>query len=177
MGQLYLDRKIYSTAEKYFLRGCRIFHSLRNDHPDIAMCLHKLGVIKEALLDDDAALKYYLDSINIFKSNVEQERNVSLSFCLHNASLIYTKQKEFSVALDCMIEAVNTKIAFLGASHFETASSQHCLGTIYMELEDLDSALNHFKNALQTRVECFGTENLDVASTLYSLVQVHFGRD
>ena len=178
MGQLYLDQKIYDTAEKYFQRGHSIFREvLGHDHPDVATCTHKLGVIKDALLDYDGALDYYLQSIHIFKSNFGFDKNVSLAFCLHSASLIYSRQKEFSAALECMIEAVNMKTAILGANHSETAASQHTLGTIYMELDDLEAASNHFKDALQARVECFGTENLEVASTLHCLGQVHFLRD
>ena len=178
MGQLYLDQKQYMTADRYFQRGRRIFNDiLGNDHPDIAMCVHKLGVIKEALSDDDGALDYYLQSINIFKSNIDYEKNVNLAFSLHNATLIYMKQREFMTALDHMIEAVDIKVATLGTSHSETAASQHFLGTIYIELGDLEAALNHFKDALQARVQCFGTENIEVAGTLYCLGQVHFKRD
>lgn len=164
--------------EHYFQRGLRIFRvKMEKDHPDIAMCIHKLGVIKEALSKDERALDYYLQSVYVFKNIGASEKNVTLAFSLHNAALIYTRQKEFITALDCMTEALDTKTAALGATHSETAASQHYLGTIYLELEDSEAALFHFKGALKIRVECFGTENLDVAVTLYGLAMAHFMRD
>ena len=54
MGQLYVDQKLYPTAEKYCEQGLRIFQiNVEVNQLDIATCMHKLGVIKEALLDDE----------------------------------------------------------------------------------------------------------------------------
>lgn len=60
-SQIYLDREEYKTAEKYFRRGLRIFRvRMEHDHPDVAMCVYKLGVIRERLLDDEGK---YLEEI------------------------------------------------------------------------------------------------------------------
>lgn len=178
MGQLYLDQQLYTNAEEYFERGLRTFRTrMEDDHPDIAMCVHKLGVIREALLDDEGALDYYLQSTHLFKSSSASEMNITMAFSLHNAALIYIRRKELGTAVDCMIEALDVKMAAVGASHSETAASEHWLGTIQLELEDYEAAMLHLKNALKVRVECFGTENLDVARTLFGLGQVHFAMD
>jgi tetratricopeptide (TPR) repeat protein len=132
MGQLYVDQKLYNNAEKYCERGLRIFQiNVEVNQLDIAMCMHKLGVIKEALLDDESALEFYLQSIYIFKNNGGFKKNVTMACSLHNAVSVYLRQNIFTTALEYMTEAFHTKTASLGARHFETAASQHCLGIIY----------------------------------------------
>ena len=178
MGQLYVDQKLYPTAEKYCEQGLRIFQiNVEVNQLDIATCLHKLGVIKEALLDDESALECYLQSIHIFKSNGGFENNVTMACSLHNAGSVYLRGKKLTTALEFMTEAFHTKTASLGARHFETAASQHYLGIIYMELEDTETALCNLRDALNVRVECFGTEHLSVAGTMYCLGQTHYLRD
>ena len=175
-SQLYLDRKIYKSAEKYFDRGLRLFQERREpDQQDVAMCIYKLGVIREALNDDDGAVDYYLQSTDILKSN--GDKSITMAFSLHNTALIHVRQKDFAAALEFMKEALDTKMEVVGANHAETAASQHWLGTIHLELEDTDAAILGYKEALKVRVECFGTEHLDVAETLFGLGQVHFVRD
>jgi tetratricopeptide (TPR) repeat protein len=178
MGQLYVDQKLYTSAEKYCERGLRIFQiNAEVNQLDIATCMHKLGVIKEALSDDEGALEFYLQSINIFKNNGDFDKNVTMACSLHNAASVYLRRKIFRTALDFMTEAFHTKSASLGARHFETAASQHYLGIICMELEDTETALCHLRDALILRVECFGKEHRDVAGTLYGLGQAHYLRD
>jgi tetratricopeptide (TPR) repeat protein len=176
MGQLYVDQELYASAEKYCERGLRIFQDNVNvNQLDIATCMHKLGVIKEAILDDECALDFYLQSIYIFKTIGGLRKNVTMACSLHNAASIYSRQKNFRTALELMSEAYHT--ASVGARLFERASSQHCLGVIYMELEDTETALCHLRDALNARVECFGTEHRDVAGTLYAMGQAHYLRD
>ncbi|KAL7554545.1 hypothetical protein ACHAWF_018004, partial [Thalassiosira exigua] len=177
MGQIYLDQKRHNDAKKYFDRGLKIFQAnMEKDHPDIAMCIHKLGVIREALFDDEGALEYYHQSVDIFKSNSASKQSATLAYSLHNAALIYFRQTSFERALECMMEALDTKISVFGAMHPETAASHHWLGTIHLELDHSEAALCHFKDALKSRVENFGTEHIDVAGTLSGLGQVHFIR-
>jgi tetratricopeptide (TPR) repeat protein len=176
MGQLYADQELYASAEKYCERGLGIFRDNANvNQLDIATCMHKLGVIKEALLDDECALDYYLQNIQILRTIGGSRKNVTMACSLHNAASIYLRQKKTTTALDMMSEAYHT--ASLGAHLSETAASQHCLGVIYMELEDTETALCHLRDALDARVECFGTEQRDVAETLYVMGQAHYLRD
>lgn len=140
------------------------------------MCLHKLGIIKEALNDDSSALDYYLQCIHIFKKSRGFEKNVTMASSLHNAALIYMRQKDFHSALDCMTDAFNTKLSAYGLAHRGTASSQHFLGIIYLEIDDTESAQFHLTSALNTRRECPG-EQLEVARTLFGLGRTHFIRD
>lgn len=177
MGHLYLDQLLYSRAEKYFGQGLNILQNSRcaND-TDISMCLHKLGIVKEALFDDSSALDYYLQCIHIFKKSRGFEKNVTVASSLHNAALIYMRQKDFRSALDCMTDAFNTKLSAFGLAHRETALSQHFLGIIYLEIDDTESAQFHLTSALYTRRECPG-EQLEVARTLFGLGRTHFIRD
>jgi tetratricopeptide (TPR) repeat protein len=176
MGQLYFDQELYVIAEKYCERGLRIFQI--NDSVntiDIALCMHKLGAIKESLLKDECALDFYLQSIHIFKTIGGLRKNVTMACSLHNAASIYLRQKNFTSALDLMLEAFHA--AALGAHHFEMAASQHCLGVIYTELEDTETALFHLRGALKARIECVGTEHRDVAETMYAMGQAHYLKD
>ena len=138
--------------------------------------MHNLGVVKDALYDDESALDYYLQCIRIFK-NIISEKNVTFASSLHNAALIYLKRRDFHSALDCMTDAYNTKTSAFGSSHPETAASQHYLGVISLETEDAQSAHFHFINALKVRRECVGADSLDVAETLFGLGHSHFARD
>jgi tetratricopeptide (TPR) repeat protein len=178
MGQHYLDQKLYSRAEKYFGQGLKIFRNYRcEDDPDIGICLHKLGVIKEALFDDASALDYYLEAIHTFKNINVFVKHVTMASSLHNAALIYMRQRDFHSALDCMTEAFNTKSSAFGSHPRETSESQHFLGIIYLEMKDADSAHFHLTNALNARLECSGVDHLDVARTLFGLGHTHFTRD
>ena len=178
MGQLYFDQNLFTSADNYFKRGLKVFQvELEHDHPDIAMCMHRLGAIREALSDDKGALEHYLQTIHMFKSNGASKKNATLAFSLHSAALIYYRQGNFSTACEKALDALDAKIDVFGAHHFETASSHHWLGTILLELNDPDSSLAHYKDALKHRVEYFGTEHLDVAGTLYGLGATHFAKD
>lgn len=173
VGQLYLDKRMYSNSMRYFQEALRIFRStLHEDHPDIAVCMHNIGVIMESRSDDASSLKHYLEAIRIFKSSEASESNVTLAFSLHNSALIYARQQNFAVALQQMEEAFHAKSVALGANHSETALSQHWLGSIHLELGDAEAALANFKGALKIRVSCCGTENRDVAKTLFGLGEV-----
>lgn len=178
MGQLYFDQKLFTRAEKYCERGLRIFQiNAEVNQLDVATCMFKLGLIREALLDNEGALDAYLECIHIFKNNSSFEKNVTLACSLHNAASVYLKQEIYTKALDCMTEALNMKTACLGARHFETASSEHWLGIIYMKLGYSDNSRLHLGNALNARVECFGTEHHAVAETMYALAQAHYLRE
>ena len=178
VGQLYLSKKEHVIAQKFFEAGLAVFRrQLGKDHPDVAVCMHNIGIIKEAVSDDVTASDHYRESIHIFKNGDDAGSNTTLAFSLHNLSLIYVRQNEFEVALEYMSEAYEIKLRGLGADSPETATSQHWLGSIHSELGSYDDALTEFKGALKVRVTCFGTENCDVAKTLFGLGQVHFKVD
>lgn len=178
MGQLYIDQKLFTRAEKYCERGLRIFQiNAEVNQLDVATCMFKLGLIREALLDNEGALDAYLECIHIFKNNSSLKKNVTLACSLHNAASVYLKQEIYTKALDCMTEALNMKTACLGACHFETASSEHWLGIIYMKLGYSDNSRLHLGNALNARVECFGAEHHAVAETMYALALAHYLRE
>ena len=178
VGQLYLSKEQYVIAEQFFEEGLTIFHKeLGDGHPDAAVCMHNIGMIKEAMSDDVSASGHYQESIQILKSSVDADTNTTLAFSLHNLALIHVRRNEFEVALEYMIDAYEIKLHGLGADSPDTAASQHWLGNIYSELGNYDDALTEFKGALKVRVNCFGTENCDVAKTLFGLGQVHFQVD
>lgn len=175
MGQLHLSKKDHFVAERFFQEGLKVFRRQQGKaHPDVAVCMYNIGIIKEAMSDDVSARDHYRESIYIFKNGDDAGSNATLAFSLHNLSLLYLRQREFEVALEYMREAYEIKLQALGSESPETASSQHWLGTLYSELGSHDTALSEFKGALKVRVACFGTENCDVAKTLFGLGQVHF---
>lgn len=118
-----------------------IFRSL-NDTAEITGNLHNLAILYQRLLDEDQALKLYLE---VYDIENKRKNHFGISRTANNLGGIYDRMGKYSKA----IQLYKTSVAssqVIGNRQFESAA-YHQLGNIYLNSLATDSALFYYEKA------------------------------
>ncbi len=141
LGTVYLNMADYPEAKKYYDIAIRHFRAA-GDLPGEASCHINVGIIYQYLGNLDAAANCYFDALEIGESTNDLR---TIGYAKNNIADIYNKQEkyELSIALyhESLIIAANLNDNVL------IADGEYILGTIYLQLNQLDSAMWYTKRA------------------------------
>ena len=101
-GHVLRDMGKLDDAEKYYHR---YLNQLSDDHPDISVCYHALGMVADAKGDYDASLKWYNKSLEIDMRTLKSDHpNIATS---HNSiAIVHHKKGDYAHALESYEKAL-----------------------------------------------------------------------
>lgn len=130
--------KEYIVVQKEALE---IFRSL-NDTAEITGNLHNLTILYQRLLDEDQALKLYLE---VYDIEIKQMNHFGISRTANNLGGIFDRLGKHEKAIQLYrTSIVSSRV--IGNRQFESAAYHH-LGNIYLNSHTTDSALFYFEKA------------------------------
>lgn len=136
-------RETHMYRESIFVQkeALEIFRSL-NDTAEITGNLHNLAILYQRLLDEDQALKLYLE---VYDIEIKRQNHFGISRTANNLGGIYDRMGKFDKA----IQLYKTSVAssqVIGNRQFESAA-YHQLGNIYLNSYAADSAIFYYEKA------------------------------
>lgn len=143
---------------------------------DVNMAAHianDIGNIYSDFSDQTNALKYYLESANLFK---ETTTPYAAAYAFGNIGLHYYNAKDYAkaeyyhkLAMENSIQLEEPK------KSYNLLFDYYQLGNVYLESKKLDNAEIYFKNAIiQAKINILESEKAD--SNLLALTYIHTGK-
>ena len=134
MGNIYVDLKLFKTAEKCHLEAMQIYNQLK-DKKRLANCLINLGALKQHRNQQDAAYEYYTLANQIGEELNDYEVR---SICLNNMAIVFFSKKNFAKSIALNYDAL--KLRNLMDDNVEVTDSYLNLASNYIQLKDFIQA-------------------------------------
>lgn len=159
----------YQAAIFKFKDALNIWRAVEGQNPQLATVLQKLGLVHLKAGDNEDAIEYLSEALELFEEEADQNSN---EFLL--ASTVAGLAKSFSNvgSYDSAIAFYQRHVDMLKSdpSSIEAVSdSLYAMGTIYARVSNLDDAISHFKECLLLRKNNFGGTDERVARVLMNM--------
>lgn len=159
----------YQAAILKFKDALKIWRAVEGRKPQLAVVLQKLGLVNLRAGDNEDAIEYLSEALELFEEDADQN-----SHRLLFASAVAGLAKCFSNvgSYDSAIAFYQRHVDMLKSdpSSIEGVSdSLYAMGTIYARVSNLDDAISHFKECLLVRKTNFGGTDERVARVLMNM--------
>ncbi len=167
LGYLNAEKGNISVAIDYNLKSLNLAEKkgLKSDYPVI---LNNLATLYMDLDDNDEALKYYNQCIEI---NKELDKKKSLVTNYSNVSLIYSKKSDFNNALKYANQSVALSEELNDERLISNAYSR--IGSLYENKDSVDLALNFYKKSYDLRTKNNITKGIAMISVKISNIYLN----
>ncbi len=164
---------IFSIYSEIFIDNCvhlnflsltndtvtRIFRlNLHDGHDEIAYSLFMFGKVYAKQNDNEKALKYYFDSLFIYREKVGSD-NMTVGEIIYNIGSIYDEMQQLDLAAKFFREAIFLYSRLSGMKNESGIQSQFQLGRILFELNHFDEAISSLKNVIKISTKHFKKED------------------
>lgn len=172
MGRVYRSLGLYEQAEK-LLTECLTLRreALGNDHPQVAVSLQNLALLKRDKGDDRAAEPLLRQALDIQKRN-DATRTPGYAKGLNDLAALLEARGEYDAAEALYREVLNLKRSLLGERHEDVARGMHNLASLLHRRGRYDEAEPLYRKALTLRSELLGIAHPEVATTLSNLASL-----
>ncbi len=157
--QLYLEVLDYRKNEKNIK-----YNSLANT-------LNALGVFHGNQGDSKMALKYYQLALSVYKNNIPNDKNYSLT--LRNIGKEYKDAGQSQKAMQYYEIALEKITNYYGNEHIEVTNAYQDIANLHFKQGRYHQAKTYFQEALRIRQDVFGDERAEVADSLLGLADVY----
>jgi len=86
---------------------------------------------------------------------------------------LHGKLGQYVEAIHCFDQALEMQTKLLGPDHLTVANTMHNLGSVEMEVNDLERAEHHLVDAMAITKRIVGGEHLELADTMHTLASVY----
>ncbi len=161
LGNIYSDKKYYSTAELVYKRALEINErlALKNPQiyePDVAMTLINMGILYRAKYDYKMAQSCYIRALEIYdRFAVNDPENIKshLAIIFNNLGVLYSAMNDVRAAIDAYKKALDIREELAAKnpqSHEpEIAAILSNLGELYVDKNDYVAADSVCKRAFE----------------------------
>jgi two-component system, cell cycle response regulator len=163
LGNIYWRLSDYSSSLDHFMHGLRLIQ-IEPDAETEVFLLQGLGALHHDMGDYEEALKYFKRSIE----PVLTEDTIGRAFGLNNIAYTLHEMKRDAEALPHALQALE----LFGKNAFSVGKLEtlHTLGSIYLEMGDVDQASKHFQEGLQTAR--YHENHLQTINCLFGLCEI-----
>jgi len=174
IGTIYDSKSEFTKAMRFFKDTLRVYllYNNRGEHMGVSIVLNHLGIVCAAIEEDEAALKFLLESYAV-RIKILGEYHVTVADSLHNLGAVYAKLEKYSKAMHCFKESLKIRIDVYGEYHLLVAKTYDNMGLVYSRLGNNDKAMDRFKASLRIRSMYLTPDDEDMACTYFNIGSVH----
>ena len=133
----------------------RIFRlNLHDNHDEIAYSLFIFGKVYAKQNEKEKALKYYFDSLFIYREKVGSN-NITVGEIIYDIGSIYNEMQQLDLAAKFFREAILLHSRLSDMRNESGIKCQFQLGLILFELSNFDEAILSLKNVIKTSTKLF----------------------
>ncbi|CAF1140165.1 unnamed protein product, partial [Didymodactylos carnosus] len=118
------------------------------NHPDVAQCYMRIGLVYNCMKDYDTALNYYSKTLDIQQKTLPVNHS-DFAKTYGNIALSHVGKCEYELALRYYAKASENQEINLPASHHHIAMMSDNIGVVYENMCDYQKAMEYYEKAHQ----------------------------
>ncbi|CAF3439741.1 unnamed protein product [Rotaria socialis] len=150
MGAVEVELKNYDEALNIYNKYLDILAKCdsTNREQDIMSCYVSIGKIYWLKHDYDKAIAYHHQALKFALPFIPPTSRISAVH--NNLASIYTKTKQFDLALEHFQRALEIDLQYLREDHLQFGQTYANMGTMYQSKQNYEKALEYFEKARET---------------------------
>ncbi len=157
-------------AEKYYIR---LLNQLSNDHREVPVCYHQLGIVAENKGDYESSLKWCNKSLEIDIQTLKAD-DPSIACNYNNTAIVYEKKGDYEHALESYNKALTIYKQAFGENHSDVAACLNNMGIVYKNQKKYSQALEVYQKSLSIRKRCLPEDHPHLASSHNNIGSLHY---
>ena len=146
--------------------------TLGPEHPQVALCLHSLGILHDSRGDTTKAEQLYQRALTIAEKTLGTEDSF-FSALLNSLGVLNLRRRDYERAEQFLQRSLTIKEKLFGPDYYSVADVLQNLGIIARDKKEYAKAEKYYLRALSIREKEVGPDHPDVAANLNSIANLY----
>lgn len=135
---------------------------LSQDHPEYVLSLNNLSSLYFKKNNYEAALKLYIECMEIEEKNLIDKKNPNLGITFSNLATVYNKLSQYEDALKFYFKTLEIEKYSFGEISEEVANTLNNIGIVYDNLGDYQNAFIFYSDAIKIKEAISDLDDIDL---------------